>query len=78
MYINERVEKKLEEIKEWMEGDGKEVITIVRGDFNARTGEKGEEVRGEKMDKERERRRLKNKRINAEKKMLIDRLEEAG
>jgi len=36
IYVNGDVEKKLEELREWMKGEG--VKTIIGGDFKARTG----------------------------------------
>lgn len=51
LYVSERVEKKLDELKEWMERKKEKIRTILGEDFNARTGELGGEVR-EKDKKE--------------------------
>lgn len=48
--------------------------TIIRGDFNARTGRLGGVIRGE----EEEEKRSKDKKINEEGKKLIGDLEEVG
>jgi len=54
------------------------IKTIVGGDFNARTGERGGEVRGGDEDREEPERKSKDKIINAEGKVLLERLEELG
>jgi len=59
-----------------MEGKKKKVRTIMGGDFNARTGEKGGEVRGE--EEEEGRRRSKDKKVNTEGRLLLERIKELG
>lgn len=44
MYVNGDMEKKLQSLRVWMEEKEKGILTIIGGDFNARTGEKGGEV----------------------------------
>jgi len=56
---------------------GEKVRTIVGGDFNARTGEKGGEVRGEGEEEE-GRRKSRDKKVNAEGRVLLERIEELG
>lgn len=41
VYVNADVERKLEEMREWIEGREERVRMIFEGDFNARTGEEG-------------------------------------
>lgn len=78
VYINGDMERKIEEMKKWMEERMEEKEenkwTIIRGDFNARTGRLGGVIRGE----EEEEKRSKDKKINEEGKKLIGDLEEVG
>ncbi|KMQ88292.1 hypothetical protein RF55_12246 [Lasius niger] len=77
VYVKEDMEAKLEGMRDWMEGVGGRVKTIIGGDFNARTGElgggteEGEEESGERG-------RSKDKKVNRERRLLVDRLEEVG
>lgn len=41
MYVNGDMERKLEELREWMEEKDKGMKTIIGGDFNAWTGSRG-------------------------------------
>lgn len=58
VYMSGDIERKLRDVEHWIENKRKGVKTILRRDFNARTGEDGEGVvEGEEMEKEgRERR----------------------
>lgn len=47
VYVNGDVESKLEELGEWMEKEKGESKTLIEGDFNARTREEGDKVKGE-------------------------------
>lgn len=58
LYVSERVEKKLNELKEWMKRKEEKVRTILGEDFNARTGELGGEVR-EKDEKGEKKKKIK-------------------
>lgn len=50
VYVNKEVEKKMGELRNWMEG--KEERVIVGGDFNAKTEEEGGEIKGQKEEGE--------------------------
>lgn len=77
VYVKEDMEAKLEGMRDWMEGVGGRVKTIIGGDFNARTGELGGGT--EKGEKESgERGRSRDKKVNRKKRLLVDRLEEVG
>ena len=47
VYVNKDLQKKLEEIGEWVEGREEGVRVVIGGDFNARTGREGGEILGE-------------------------------
>lgn len=73
----EELEKTLGELERWAEEKEEEVLTTVGKDFNART--ESEDGRVGMMHKWKEReegRRLKDKRIDKEGKMLVGFLEE--
>lgn len=80
VYIREGMEKALKEMEQRTEDYEEGVRTIIGGDFNARTGDKGGRVRGdwEKEEEEEEegRKRSKDKMINTEGRKLINFLEE--
>jgi len=78
IYVDKGVGVKLEGLRNWMEDKEEGIKTIVGGDFNARTGERGGKVRGGDEDREEPERKLKDKIINAEGKVLLERLEELG
>lgn len=61
-----------------MERKEEKVRTILGEDFNARTGELGGEIREKDEKGEKKGRRSKDKKINAEGRLLLDRIEEIG
>lgn len=73
-------ESKLEDLREWLEEREEGVRVLVGGDFNARTGKGGGiEREGEKTERSEEiqdRRKSKDKVVNAERKYLFSFLEE--
>ena len=44
VYVNKDLQRKLEELKEWMGGREEGVRVVIGGDFNARTGGEGGEM----------------------------------
>lgn len=78
MYVKEGIGRKLEVIRRWMEEKEEEVRTIIRGDLNARTREREGEISGEKGKEESEGRKSRDKKINAEGRLLLKRLHETG
>jgi len=78
VYISEEIEKCLGELKRWMERKDEGIKTILGGDFNARTGEKGEEIRGREESEEGGERKSKDKKINREGRIWINAIEEVG
>ncbi|XP_011879508.1 PREDICTED: uncharacterized protein LOC105568414, partial [Vollenhovia emeryi] len=79
VYVGEGIEKTLEGLEEWT-GKGEEGgITIIGGDFNARTGREGSRVEGgEEREKEESIRNSKDSVINKEGKRLVEFLEDKG
>jgi len=77
VYVNRDLERKLEELKEWMDEREKGVKTIIGGDFNARTGEEGGKVEGEEWEEGMYRRSM-DKTINKEGKRLVECIRERG
>lgn len=75
VYVREDIEGRMEFLRRWMEEQDGGMKTIIGRDFNARTGEKGGGIRG---DGEEEERKSKDKRINKEGKIMIEKLEEVG
>lgn len=58
-----------------MEEREEKMVTIIGGDFNARTGDKERELRGEELWNKKEgklKRKLKNKKVNKEAKRLVE------
>ncbi|XP_077280504.1 uncharacterized protein LOC143907534 [Temnothorax americanus] len=78
VYINKDMDRKLEDLKEWVEEIERGVRVLIGGDFNARTGkeggfvEEGEEEMGEGE------RRSKDGKVNGEGKKLCRFLGERG
>lgn len=71
LYVNGDMGKKLEGIRDWMEEGEEGVRTIIGGDFNARTGEKGGWGQAEERGEVEESRKSKNKMINGESRKLV-------
>ncbi|XP_020298257.1 uncharacterized protein LOC109862594 [Pseudomyrmex gracilis] len=78
VYVNEGVERLLDELREILEKKEKDVRTILGGDFNARTGEEGGEIVEEEERGEGTRRKSKDKKLNAEGRKLVNKIEEMG
>jgi len=79
VYVNEDLEKKIEELKKWMEEreeEGRRVI--IGGDFNARTGEMGGKVNMGEDQGAIKTRNSKDKKSNREGRRLVEVLEETG
>jgi len=72
--VNGDMEKKLEELKEWMEEWEEGVKTIIGVDFNARTGREGGKVK-KKGKREKGIRRITR---NKERRMLVKGIRERG
>lgn len=75
VYINGDLDRKLELLRGWLEGNEGGERVIIGGDFNARTGEEGGEGREES---EEERRKSKYKKQNGEGRRLTKELDEMG
>jgi len=77
VYVNKDMERKLEELKEWMEEKEKGVRTLIGEDFNARAGDERGRIEGEDWEGSKYR-RSKDKKINGDRKRLIDCVRERG
>jgi len=77
VYVNKDMERKLEELREWMEGKERGVRTLIGGDFNARSGDEGGKVEEEEWEGSRYR-RFKDRKINGERRRLINCIRERG
>ena len=78
VYVNKDLQRKLEELKEWMEEREEGVRMVIGGDFNARTGGEGGDMGGEEEDKGLESRRSKDREGNGEGRRLCSFLGERG
>lgn len=58
--------------------EGREERVIVRGDFNAKTGEEGGEIKGQGEEEEEGKRKSKDKKMNAEGRRLLKVIEKLG
>lgn len=50
LYVNERVEKRLDEVRMWIEGKEERTAPVIGSDFNARIGKKGGEIKEEEKE----------------------------
>jgi len=81
VYVGEGLEKTLKGLEKWMEEKEEGVLTIVGGDFNARTGNEGggvEVIEESGRVKEEKSRRSKDEKINGEGRKLLNFLGERG
>lgn len=78
VYVNGDLELKLGYLKDWMEGREEGVLTIIGGDFNARTGNRRGIWSGIGEKQEETGRRSKDLKINRDRKRLIEFIEERG
>lgn len=76
VYVNEGVEKKIDEMRKWIENKVEGVYIIVGGDFNARMGKEERKIREEEEEEEKSGKRSKDKKVNAEERNLLKRMEE--
>jgi len=87
VYVKGNMEETLQELDKWMGKRKEGIMTVIGGDFNARTGEKGGEIeikkwgegKGKRVKKYRRRdRKSQDRKTNKEGRMLIDIIEERG
>lgn len=80
VYINRDIEGKLQRVRDWGEGKKERRLTVIGGDFNARTGEEGGGVGEREMDDEDRKkvRRSKDGRVNREGRVLVEFIGERG
>lgn len=78
VFVNGDMERKLEELREWMEEKKDGMRTLFRGDFNARTGKEGGGEIGEEGEAEEVRRRSKDRKRNKEEERLVEFMKESG
>lgn len=61
-----------------MEGEQGGIDTVIEGDFNTRTGEEGGGIREEDWEEMGGGRRSKDRKINREGRLLLERIEKVG
>jgi len=75
VYVNGDMERKLEEIREWLEGKEEGIKTVIGGDFNVRI--EGRRICWEESMED-EIRSSRDRKINREGRILIDFIKERG
>jgi len=78
VYINGDMEEKWTRIRDWVEERKVGMRMIMGGDFNARTGELGGWWEGKDERGKEEGRKSRDKKINREGRVLVEKLEEIG
>lgn len=78
MYVNGDMEVKLDGLREWLERKEEGVRTVFGWDFNAKIVGKGERIDGEEEEEKEIKRRSKDKKVNTERKMLVEYIKERG
>ena len=78
VYVNGDMERKLERIRGWMEGQKEGERTIIGGDFNARTGTLGGRIEGGEEEEDEGGRRSKDRKVNRDGSSLVKLIEETG
>lgn len=79
VYVNGDMERKLEELDEWVEEGERSNGNNNWGDFNARTGQEGGRLEGIEGEEEEEiKRNSKDKKVNKEERKLMEWIRERG
>ncbi|XP_046145496.1 trichohyalin-like [Osmia bicornis bicornis] len=78
VYVNADIEEKMKKLRTRMEDVRDERITIIGGDFNARTGEEGGGRKWRDGEEGEGERKSKDKKQNAEGRVLLEALRETG
>lgn len=66
VYVRENLDRKLGWLREKVEKEEEGTRVLIRGDFNARTGEEGGIIKKGEWEKDWRGRRSKDKKVNAE------------
>lgn len=77
IYVRENLDRKLGWLREKVERE-EEGTRVLIGDFNARTGEEGGIIKKGEWEKDWRGRRSKDKKVNAEGRVLVKWVEEVG
>lgn len=77
VYVRENLDRKLGWLREKVERE-EEGTRVLIGDFNARTGEEGGIIKKGEWEKDWRGRRSKDKKVNAEGRVLVKWVEEVG